>query len=53
MTEQKSPFLKVQLLRDNPKDVPNMARWREILGDHQGLSSTIIETHLSRMKNAL
>lgn len=29
------------------------AQWREILGDRKGRSSTVIATHLSRMKNAL
>ena len=49
VTEQKCPFLKVQLLRDNPKDVPNMARWKELLDDGQNGLKGMIESHLTRV----
>lgn len=53
LTEGKCPFLKVQLLRDNPKKVPNVAHWRETLSDGPEFSRDLIEHHLVRMKTRL
>lgn len=50
LTEGECPFLKVQLLRDNPKNVPKVELWRELAGNYHDPLRNAIEHHLMRMK---
>lgn len=45
------PFLKVQLLRDNPLNVPDIADWAAVLGELADYDLNLIARHLARMKN--
>ncbi|UCG17326.1 MAG: hypothetical protein JSV19_04700 [Phycisphaerales bacterium] len=45
-----SPFLKIQLLRDNPMRVPGLDNWEAVLGDVSGYDPGIIKEHLARMR---
>jgi len=45
------PFLKVQLLRDNPLKVPDIADWEAVLGQLADYDVRLIANHLARMKN--
>ena len=44
------PFLKIQLLRDNPMQVPDLDDWETVLGEVSGYDAKLIRTHLARMK---
>lgn len=44
------PFLKIQLLRDNPMQVPDIDDWETVLGDVSGYDLDLIRKHLARMK---
>jgi hypothetical protein len=46
------PFLKVELLRKNPTQVPDVADWRSVLANIPGADRTMIERHLQlQMRN--
>jgi hypothetical protein len=46
------PFLKVELLRKNPSQVPDVADWRQVLADIPGADLAMIERHLQlQMRN--
>jgi lipopolysaccharide biosynthesis protein len=49
LKEHRCPFLKVQLLRDNPKNVENVRGWMEILSDCDFGLQDEIKRHLVRM----
>lgn len=42
------PFLKVQLLRDNPKKISSVDRWIDIISQNTDYDTNLIEDHLSR-----
>lgn len=44
------PFLKVQLLRDNPLKVPDVGDWQAVLAELADYDSKLIARHLARMK---
>ena len=44
------PFLKVQMLRDNPKRIPNMDHWDTVVRQHTEYDCGLIERHLARLK---
>lgn len=44
------PFLKVQLLRDNPMQVPDLDDWETVVGEASGYDLDLIRNHLARMK---
>jgi lipopolysaccharide biosynthesis protein len=48
ITEARCPFLKIELLRDNPFEVPNVGRYREVLATVSGYDLDLIEAHLKR-----
>ena len=43
------PFLKVAVLRDNPKNLDDVNRWREALAQSSDYDVGLIERHLARM----
>jgi lipopolysaccharide biosynthesis protein len=43
------PFIKRELLRDNPGDVPDAADWREVVQGRTGADTTLIERDLQRI----
>ena len=45
------PFLKVQLLRDNPMQVPDLAQWQTVLATVSDYDAGLIRNHQARMKN--
>ena len=44
------PFMKIQLLRDNPMRVPDLDDWETVLGEVSGYDLSLIRNHLARMK---
>ena len=40
------PFLKVELLRDNPSSVPDVSHWRSIISQFTDYDPSLIEQHL-------
>lgn len=44
------PFLKIQLLRDNPMQVPDLDDWETVLGEVSGYDLDLIRNHLARVK---
>ena len=44
------PFLKVQMLRDNPKRIPNTDRWDSVIRQNSNYDCSLIERHLARLK---
>jgi lipopolysaccharide biosynthesis protein len=44
------PFLKIQLLRDNPLDV-DLNGWEAVLGDVSGYDLKLIQNHLTRFSS--
>lgn len=44
------PFLKIQLLRDNPMQVPDLDDWETFLGEVSGYDLDLIRNHLARVK---
>ncbi len=48
ITEARCPFLKVELLRDNPFELPDLDRFREILPAVSEYDIDLIETRLKR-----
>lgn len=44
------PFLKVQLLRDNPMQVPDVADWEAVLRETSDYDIGFIDNHLKRMQ---
>jgi len=44
------PFLKIQLLRDNPMQVPDLDDWETVLGEVSGYDLKLIRNHLDRVK---
>ena len=46
------PFIKVQLLRDNPKEVPNVDRWVDLVSQAADYDAGLIGNHLSRFREA-
>jgi rhamnosyltransferase len=45
------PFLKVQLLRDNPMQVPDLGEWQAALAAASDYNAGLIRNHQARMKN--
>jgi lipopolysaccharide biosynthesis protein len=50
LLEQGFPFIKVQLLRDNPGKA-DLSNWRQVIGDH-GSQLRLIEDHLAQNKRS-
>lgn len=48
LTKYRCPFLKVQLLRDNPKRVDGIERWRSIVSHVSDYDAALISRHLER-----
>lgn len=44
------PFLKIQLLRDNPMRVPDLEDWEAVVGEVSGYDLDLIRKHLGRVK---
>ena len=44
------PFLKIQLLRDNPMRVPDLDDWETVVGEVSGYDLDLIRNHLARVK---
>ena len=44
------PFLKIQLLRDNPMRVPDLDDWETVVGKASGYDLDLIRHHLARVK---
>lgn len=44
------PFLKVELLRDNPAGIHNVVEWPQVLADHTQYPTQWITDHLQRVK---
>lgn len=44
------PFLKIQLLRDNPMQVPDLDDWEAVLGEVSGYDLDLIRNHLARVE---
>lgn len=44
------PFLKIQLLRDNPMRVPDLDDWESVVGEVSSYDLDLIRNHLSRVK---
>lgn len=44
------PFLKIQLLRDNPMQVPDIDDWETVIGAVSGYDLNLIRNHLGRVK---
>lgn len=45
------PFVKVQLLRDNPKGLPDVAEWEHVVDGLSGYDAGLIRRHLARMSS--
>ncbi len=43
------PFVKVQLLRDNPKRIADVSLWERTIREHGDYDTTLIRRHLERM----
>ncbi len=43
----KCPFLKVGLLRDNPKNAPDLSNWRRVVSEFTDYDPQLIEQHLA------
>lgn len=41
------PFLKQELLRDNPYHVPHLADWKKLINSHSGFNPAWIDTYLA------
>lgn len=44
------PFVKAELLRDNPKKIESVQNWYEFLGQTTGYNVDLISRHLARMR---
>ncbi len=45
------PFIKVELLRDNPMKLPGVSDWRTIVAEKAPAMLALIEQHLGRVRN--
>ncbi len=52
LSEHDCPFLKVGLLRDNPKNQTDMHQWQSVLAETSDYDLGLIRRHLSRMSRA-
>ena len=50
--ELRCPFLKIQLVRDNPRSVQTIARWREVVSTATDFDIRMIEDHISAFGEA-
>lgn len=48
--EHGCPFIKVQLLRDNPKGITDVEQWEAIVGSASDYDTGLIRRHLDRMR---
>ena len=44
------PFLKIELVRDNPSGIDDVSLWEETIKDHAEMDVGLIKKHLKRMK---
>jgi len=52
LLEAGCPFVKIQLLRDNPLNVPGLDNWETVLGGVSRYDAALIKNHLARVKPA-
>lgn len=50
ITEYRCPFIKVNLLRENPDDVLDIYMWRTIIESNSDYETSLIQDHLDRFK---
>jgi len=50
ITEMGFPFIKIELLRDNPSQIPNIIKWQDILIQHTNAPIELYINHLKRVK---
>ena len=48
ITEARCPFVKIELLRDNPFEIPDVDRFREVVSAASGYELDLIEAYLDR-----
>jgi hypothetical protein len=45
------PFIKIELLRDNPSQIDDVFLWEHTVGENSSFDTALIEKHLKRVKN--
>jgi len=49
LEQYRCPFLKIELLRDNPKNLTDLYQWRSVLRQSSSYDCDLIRRHLTRM----